>query len=743
MSDAKPLPRDLVENPIPFQVISNYQPAGDQPQAIAELAERINAGEQDVVLLGATGTGKTATTAWLIEAIQRPTLVLEPNKTLAAQLTAEFRELLPNNAVEYFVSYYDYYQPEAYVPQTDTYIEKDSSINDEVERLRHSATNSLLTRRDVVVVSSVSCIYGLGTPEEYVSRGIHLSRGMEIGRDDLIRRFVGMQYNRNDVDFTRGNFRVRGDTIDIIPMYEELGVRVEFFGDEIDTLAVLHPVTGEVLHEVDEIYVFPASHYVAGPERMKRAMAGIEAEMEQRCRWFHDQGKLLEEQRLRMRTTYDLEMMRQIGICAGIENYSLHIDGRQPGEPPHTLLDYFPDDFLLVIDESHVTVPQIGGMFEGDMSRKRTLVDFGFRLPSAMDNRPLKWDEFQARIGQTVYLSATPGDYELGRSDGVVEQIIRPTGLVDPKIVVKPVEGQIDDLMEEIRVRVERDERVLVTTLTKRMAEDLSQYLAERGIKVEYLHSDVDTLRRVELLRELRKGTFDVLVGINLLREGLDLPEVSLVAILDADKQGFLRSTKSLIQTIGRAARNVHGEVHMYADAVSDSMRAAIDETERRRAKQLAFNQEHGIDPKPLQKKISDVTDMLAREDIDTEQLLATGYRQPDKKPSVAARTAARDAAAARAALEVIAGAREQATIRNAGADHTGTVRANGGDTTRGTAKVGAKGEEIVDLEALLRELSTQMHQAASEMRFELAARLRDEIVDLKREIRRGKPLGG
>lgn len=722
MTEKKALPRDLVENPIPLEVVSEYTPSGDQPEAIAELAERINSGEKDVVLLGATGTGKTATTAWLIEKLQRPTLVLEPNKTLAAQLTAEFRELLPHNAVEYFVSYYDYYQPEAYVPQTDTYIEKDSAINDEVERLRHSATNSLLTRRDVVVVSSVSCIYGLGTPEEYVSRGIHLTRGMQIERQDLIKRFVQMQYNRNDVEFTRGNFRVRGDTIDIIPMYEELGVRVEMFGDEIDALALLHPVTGATLHEVNEIYVFPASHYVAGPERMERALAGIESELEERCKWFHDQGKLLEEQRLRMRTTYDLEMLRQIGMCAGIENYSLHIDGRQPGEPPHTLLDYFPEDFLLVIDESHVTVPQIGGMFEGDMSRKRTLVDFGFRLPSAMDNRPLKWEEFQDRIGQTVYLSATPGDYELGLSDGVVEQIIRPTGLVDPKIVVKPVEGQIDDLMEQIRLRTEADERVLVTTLTKRMAEDLTTYLAQRGIRVEYLHSDVDTLRRVELLRSLRQGGFDVLVGINLLREGLDLPEVSLVSILDADKQGFLRSTKSLIQTIGRAARNVHGEVHMYADAVSDAMREAIDETERRRHKQIAYNEAHGIDPQPLRKKISDVTDMLAREDIDTAELLGTGYRQPDQKPSAAVRSAAQDAAAARAALEVINRARVNATEDQ-------------------PSQAGAH-ENTVDLPSLVAELTDQMHTAASELRFELAARLRDEIADLKKEIRRGKPLG-
>lgn len=713
------LPRDLLKNPVPFQVVSDYQPAGDQPEAIRQLAEKLNAGESDVVLLGATGTGKTATTAWLIAQLQRPTLVLEPNKTLAAQLTAEFRELLPNNAVEYFVSYYDYYQPEAYVPQTDTYIEKDSSIDDEVERLRHSATNSLLTRRDVVVVSSVSCIYGLGTPEEYVSRGIHLSRGMQIERQDLIRTFVQMQYERNDIDFVRGHFRVRGDTIDIIPMYEELAVRIEMFGDEIDALSVLHPVTGETLHEVDEIYVFPASHYVAGPERMQRAIAGIEAELKERCAWLHSQNKLLEEQRLRMRTTYDLEMLTQIGMCAGIENYSLHIDGRQPGEPPHTLLDYFPSDFLLVIDESHVTVPQIGAMFEGDMSRKRSLVDFGFRLPSAMDNRPLTFPEFQSRIGQTVYLSATPGDYELERSDGVVEQIIRPTGLVDPKIVVKPIEGQIDDLMEEILKRVDVNERVLVTTLTKRMAEDLTKYLAQRGIRVEYLHSDVDTLRRVELLRALRLGEFDVLVGINLLREGLDLPEVSLVSILDADKQGFLRSTKSLIQTIGRAARNVHGEVHMYASQISDAMKAAIDETERRRRKQIAYNEAHGIDPQPLRKKITDVTDMLAREDIDTEQLLATGYRQPGTPPSEAARAQARGAAAQAAALEVIKDARTRATEKTAAAD-----------------------EPVVDLEALVRELSDQMHTAASELRFELAARLRDEIHDLKREMRRAQALG-
>ncbi len=603
----------------PFEVISPYTPSGDQPKAIRELAARIRDGEQDVVLMGATGTGKSATTAWLIEELQRPALVLEPNKTLAAQLAAEFRELLPNNAVEYFVSYYDYYQPEAYVPQTDTFIEKDSSINDEVERLRHSATNSLLTRRDTVVVSSVSCIYGLGTPEEYVARMIELERGMIIDRDALLRRFVAMQYVRNDMAFTRGTFRVRGDTIEIIPVYEELAIRIEMFGDEIESLAVLHPLTGNVIDHVDHTYLFPASHYVAGEERMKKAIASIEEELDDRLAWFRGQNKLLEEQRLRMRTTFDLEMLKEIGSCSGVENYSRHIDGRGPGTPPHTLLDYFPDDFLLIIDESHVTVPQIGAMFEGDMSRKRTLVDYGFRLPSAMDNRPLKWDEFTERIGQTVYLSATPGPYELERSDGVVEQIIRPTGLVDPLVVVKPTEGQIDDLLEQVRLRVERDERVLVTTLTKKMAEELTTYLAERGVKVEYLHSDVDTLRRVELLRELRLGTFDVLVGINLLREGLDLPEVSLVSILDADKEGFLRSTRSLIQTIGRAARNVSGEVHMYADNMTDSMNEAISETMRRREIQIAYNKEHGIDPQPLRKKISDVTDMLAREQVDTK----------------------------------------------------------------------------------------------------------------------------
>ena len=685
----------------PFEVISEYTPSGDQPKAIHELAERLRAGEQDIVLLGATGTGKSATTAWLIEEVQRPALVLEPNKTLAAQLAAEFRQLLPNNAVEYFVSYYDYYQPEAYVPQTDTFIEKDSSINDEVERLRHSATNSLLTRRDTVVVSSVSCIYGLGTPEEYVARMIELSRGMCIERDDLLRAFIGMQYTRNDIGFTRGSFRVRGDTIEIIPVYEELAIRIEMFGDEIDSLAVLHPVTGNVIEEVDHVYLFPASHYVAGEERMKRAIASIEKELEERLEWFESQGKLLEAQRLRMRTTYDLEMLKEIGTCAGVENYSRHIDGRGPGTPPNTLLDYFPDDFVLVIDESHVTVPQIGAMFEGDMSRKRTLVDYGFRLPSAMDNRPLKWDEFTQRIGQTVYLSATPGQYELDRSDGVVEQIIRPTGLVDPRVIVKPTQGQVDDLLEQIRERTQRDERVLVTTLTKKMAEDLTTYLGERGVKVEYLHSDVDTLRRVELLRELRLGVFDVLVGINLLREGLDLPEVSLVSILDADKEGFLRSTRSLIQTIGRAARNVSGEVHMYADNITDSMRAAIDETERRREIQLAYNREHGIDPKPLRKKIADVTDMLAREEVDTAQLLEGGYRR--ERPA----TDIRADAMASEAIEDVPRSREE--LANMAQN---------------------------DLEDLIAQLSSRMMEAAENLQFELAARLRDELAELKKELR-------
>ena len=683
---------DLQRTVAPFEVISEYEPAGDQPTAIAELARRVRADEQDIVLLGATGTGKSATTAWLIEEVQRPTLVMAPNKTLAAQLANEFRELLPNNAVEYFVSYYDYFQPEAYVPQTDTYIEKDSSINEEVERLRHSATNSLLTRRDVVVVASVSCIYGLGTPQEYVDRMVTLEVGAEIDRDDLLRQFVTMQYTRNDLAFTRGTFRVRGDTVEIIPVYEELAVRIEFFGDEIERIHTLHPLTGEVVREEQQMHIFPATHYVAGPERMERAIAGIEHELEEQLADLERQGKMLEAQRLRMRTTYDIEMMRQVGSCAGIENYSMHIDGRLPGSAPNCLLDYFPEDFLLVIDESHQTVPQIGAMYEGDASRKRTLVDHGFRLPSAMDNRPLKWEEFLERIGQTVYLSATPGDYELAKSDGYVEQVIRPTGLVDPEVVLKPTKGQIDDLLHEIRERADRDERVLVTTLTKKMAEDLTDYLLDKGVRVRYLHSDIDTLRRVELLRELRLGEFDVLVGINLLREGLDLPEVSLVSILDADKEGFLRSARSLIQTIGRAARNVSGQVHMYADKVTPSMQEALDETQRRREKQIAYNRERGIDPQPLRKKIADITDMLQREDADTDELLGSG--------------------------------RAQSRGKGRGSKAATETRERGRDLPAS------------DLARLIQELTDQMHQAATDLHFELAARLRDEIGDLKKELR-------
>jgi excinuclease ABC subunit B len=677
-----------------FEVISEYEASGDQPQAIRELAARINAGETDVVLLGATGTGKSATTAWLIEQVQRPTLVLSHNKTLAAQLANEFRQLMPNNAVEYFVSYYDYYQPEAYVPQTDTFIEKDSSINAEVERLRHSTTNSLLSRRDVVVVSTVSCIYGLGTPEGYMEAMVALQVGMRIDREALIRRFIAMQYNRNDVDFSRGNFRVRGDTIEIIPMYEELALRIEMFGDEIEALYSLHPLTGNVVKRLDAVSVFPASHYVASTQTMHRAITTIRHELEQRLKELEGQGKLLEAQRLRMRTTFDLEMMEQIGFCSGIENYSRHIDGRAPGEPAHTLLDYFPEDFLVVIDESHVTIPQIGAMYEGDASRKRTLVEHGFRLPSALDNRPLTWSEFLERVGQKVYLSATPGRYELGvAGDSIVEQIIRPTGLVDPQIVVKPTKGQIDDLLEQIRLRTEKDERVLVTTLTKKMAEELTEFLTEAGVRVRYLHSDVDTLRRVELLTELRQGVFDVLVGINLLREGLDLPEVSLVAILDADKEGFLRSSTSLIQTIGRAARNVSGEVHMYADVLTDSMKNAIDETDRRREKQIAYNAEHGIDPKPLRKAIADITDALVREGADTAALLSgrdTGKRSP-----------------------------------------TPALR------REGRAASGA-----AELEAIIADLNEQMLAAAAELKFELAGRLRDEVADLKKELRQMQAAG-
>lgn len=708
----------------PFEVVSPYQPAGDQPKAIAELTERVENGEKDIVLMGATGTGKSATAAWLVESVQRPTLVMVQNKTLAAQLANELRELLPNNAVEYFVSYYDYYQPEAYVPQTDTFIEKDSSINEEVERLRHSATNSLLTRRDVVVVSTVSCIYGLGTPEEYVEQMVTLKRGDEIDRDDLLRQFVNMQYARNDMDFHRGTFRVRGDTVEIIPMYEEHAIRIEFFGDEIEAIYTLHPLTGEVIREEDEMYVFPASHYVAGPERMARAIASIEDELQERLQTLESQGKLLEAQRLRMRTTYDLEMMEQMGFTSGIENYSRHIDGRSAGSAPHCLLDYFPDDFLLIIDESHVTVPQIGAMYEGDMSRKRTLVEHGFRLPSAMDNRPLKWDEFLERIGQTIYLSATPGKYELSQADGYVEQIIRPTGLVDPEVIVKPTKGQIDDLLEQIQERTERDERILVTTLTKRMAEDLTEYLVQHGVRVQYLHSDVDTLKRVELLRELRLGTFDVLVGINLLREGLDLPEVSLVAILDADKEGFLRSTTSLIQTIGRAARNVSGQVHMYADTVTDSMRTAIDETNRRREIQQAYNREHGIDPQPLRKKIADITDVLAREEEDTHELLQ--LRKSGKKGSRTVEAGAKTGSST--SSKIVASTPESDALLAKAQDR---VRADG-----------LAAEPAEDLLELIEQLSEQMRLAAENLQFELAARLRDELTDLKKEFRQMREAG-
>jgi excinuclease ABC subunit B len=679
----------------PFQVISDYVPAGDQPAAIEEISRRINDGVQDVVLLGATGTGKSATTAWLIEKLQRPTLVLAPNKLLAAQLANEFKELLPNNAVEYFVSYYDYYQPEAYVPQTDTFIEKDSSVNDEVERLRHSATNSLLTRRDVIVVATVSCIYGLGTPQEYVDRMIQLKVGDEIDRNTLLRRFVDIQYKRNDMAFERGTFRVRGDTIEIIPMYEELALRIEMFGDEIERIATLHPLTGEIIREETEMYVFPATHYAAGPETMKRAIADIEAELEIQLKTFERQGKLLEAQRLRMRTTFDLEMMAQLGFCSGIENYSRHLDGRETGSAPHCLLDYFPEDFLLVIDESHVTVPQIGAMFEGDASRKRTLVEHGFRLPSALDNRPLRWNEFLERVGQKVFLSATPGPYELTKVENdVVEQVIRPTGLVDPQIIIKPIKGQIDDLLLEINIRAERNERVLVTTLTKKMSEDLTDYLQGRGVRVRYLHSEVDTLRRVELLRELRNGEYDVLIGINLLREGLDLPEVSLVAILDADKEGFLRSATSLIQTIGRAARNVSGEVHMYADNITKSMAKAIEETNRRRAKQVAYNLERGVDPQPLRKKISDITDLITKEGEDSDQLLASGKKSKSGAPAIGF--------------------------------HTKSL-------------VSMPRQELM---GLIESLTDQMRGAAADLQFELAARLRDELKELKRELRNMEEAG-
>ncbi len=680
----------------PFKVVSPYQPSGDQPHAIEELAKRINNGERDVVLLGATGTGKSATTAWLIEKLQRPTLVIAHNKTLAAQLASELREMFPENAVEYFVSYYDYYQPEAYVPQTDTFIEKDSTINEEVERLRYSATMSLLSRRDVIVVATVSCIYGLGAPKEYLAQSLPLRVGQRIDRDELIRALVTIQYQRNDIEFVRGNFRVKGDTVEVIAVYDEEATRIEFFGDEIEKIYRIHPLTGEVLMERESVAIYPASYYVAPAERMAQAIEAIEEELEQRYNEFEKTGKLLEAQRIKMRTTFDLEMIRELGFCSGIENYSRHIDGRNQGEPPACLLDYFPEDFLTVIDESHVTVPQIGAMYNGDSSRKRTLVEHGFRLPSALDNRPLRFEEFLERTGQTVYLSATPAKYELERSDGVVEQIIRPTGLVDPQIVVKPSKGQIDDLLEEIKIRVEKDERVLVTALTKRLAEEVTDYFTELGVRVRYLHSDVDTLRRVELLRELRQGIFDVLVGINLLREGLDLPEVSLVAILDADKEGFLRSTTSLIQTIGRAARNVNGEVHMYADKVTDSMARAIDETNRRREKQVAYNKANGIDPQPLRKKIADITDALMREELDTEQLMEQLKKEPARKVA--------------------------------------------STPMRGRKNIGSQGRD--QLMQTILELDAQMKEAAAELKFELAARIRDEISELKKELRQIESAG-
>ena len=674
----------------PFKVISDYQPSGDQPKAIDELERRVRAGERDVVLLGATGTGKSATTAWLIERLQRPTLVIAHNKTLAAQLVSELRELFPENAVEYFVSYYDYYQPEAYVPQTDTFIEKDSTINEEVERLRYSATMSLLSRRDVIVVATVSCIYGLGAPKEYLAQSLPISVGQRIDRDELIRSLVAIQYQRNDVEFVRGNFRVKGDTVEVIAVYDEEATRIEFFGDEVEKIYRIHPLTGEILMERESVAIYPASYYVAPAERMGKAIEDIENELEQRYREFERQQKLLEAQRIKMRTTFDLEMIRELGFCSGIENYSRHIDGRNEGEPPACLLDYFPEDFLTVIDESHVTIPQIRAMYNGDSSRKRTLVEHGFRLPSALDNRPLRFEEFLERTGQTVYLSATPADYELNLGDGVVEQIIRPTGLVDPEVHVKPAKGQIDDLLEEIKLRSERNERVLVTTLTKRLAEEVTEYLTEMGIRVRYLHSDVDTLRRVELLRELRQGLYDVLVGINLLREGLDLPEVSLVSILDADKEGFLRSTTSLIQTIGRAARNVNGEVHMYADKVTASMKRAIDETNRRREKQVEYNRLNGIDPTPLRKKIADITDSLNREELDTEALMESLRKQPARKVA--------------------------------------------STPMRGRRDIGKAGSE--QLLATIMDLDAQMRAAAAELKFELAARIRDEIGELKRDLR-------
>ncbi len=660
-----------------FKVQADFEPAGDQVAAIEKLAEAVQAGNRFTTLLGATGTGKTATLAWALERIQRPTLVIAPNKSLGAQLCNEFKQFFPNNAVEYFVSYYDYYQPEAYVPSSDTYIEKDSSINDEIERLRHSATSALLQRDDVLIVASVSCIFGLGSPEEYLNQVVSVARGGTADRDFILEKLVDIQYERNDVNFIRGKFRVRGDTIEIFPAYEEKALRIELFGDEVDRIIQLDPLTGEITNELDHVTVYPASHYVASRERMQRAIELIQDELAERLREFEGAGKLLEAQRLRMRTEYDLEMLKEVGFCNGIENYARHIEGRGPGTKPNTLIDYFPDDFLVVCDESHVGVPQLNAMYEGDMSRKGTLVEHGFRLPSALDNRPLRFDEFLDAVDQVVFMSATPGPFERRMSPPPVEQIVRPTGLVDPEIVVRPTKGQIDDLMEEIRKRTESQERVLVTTLTKKMAENLTDYLLGSGVRVRYLHSDINTVERIEILRDLRLGEFDVLVGINLLREGLDLPEVSLVAILDADKEGYLRSQTSLIQTIGRAARNVAGRVIMYADEVTDSMRSAISETQRRRQIQLEYNEEHGIDPQSIRKAVHDILiqGMGRRRDVTV----------PDKSKS----------------------------RRN---------QAFGGSPD--------------ELKRLLMQLEEEMHQAAGDLRFEYAARIRDEVKDLRRELR-------
>jgi excinuclease ABC subunit B len=671
----------------PFRVVSDFQPAGDQPKAIAALTQGIEAGHRFQTLLGITGSGKSATIAWTIENVQRPTLVLAPNKSLAAQLANELKEFFPDNRVEYFVSYYDYYQPEAYMPSSDTYIEKDSSVNDEIDRLRHSTTSSLLTRRDTIVVASVSCIYGLGSPLEYEGQLLVLRVGEEHDQRAILRRLVDMQYERNDMNLVRGKFRVRGDVIEVHPAYDERAVRIQLFGDEVEAITVVDPLTGERVDTIDELVVFPATHYVAGEERMGVAITRIEGELQERLAEFEAQGKLLEAQRLRMRTQYDLEMMQEVGFCNGIENYSGPIDGRERGEPPYTLLDYFPDDYLIVLDESHQSIPQLHGQYEGDRSRKDTLIEHGFRLPSAADNRPLRFDEVLERINQCVFLSATPGAYELEMSEQVVEQVVRPTGLVDPEVVVRPTKGQIDDLLEEIRQRVAVDQRVLVTTLTKKMAEDLTDYLLELGVRVRYLHSEVDTIQRIEILRDLRLGEYDVLVGINLLREGLDLPEVSLVAILDADKEGFLRSETSLVQTIGRAARNVEGKVVMYADRVTDSMRRAISETNRRRGLQEAYNAEHGIDPQSIRKAVTDILAMI--------------------RPSEGAPKPGKDR-------------------RSRGRD----------DRRKPGGAVDLKELPHEELERLIRTLEEEMHEASADLRFEYAARLRDEINDLKRELR-------